>query len=258
MVRAGYSGDTHGLLWDGSSARHQAHAQPAARACRRELQPPGGATSFVMMDGSETTSGGFDAATEMPGRRHTNGLKRVTPFDTANDQPQRRQVAVQHHQPPGGSSSFALTDGSDAAAAAAASRARARAAPPPPQDDALSAFVDSFGKAAAPPRAPFQPIVENAPPPRFQPAAAKDAGSMAGINVLAPPGGFSSFSVGWGDDSAVNHHHHYASRAAAGRQPAGGHLASAMPAVPSHPSPCGSRWQRSAVPPGGASSIQFG
>ena len=33
---------------------------------------------------------------------------------------------------------------------------------------------------------------------------------------MAPPGGRSSFSLGWGDDAGVNHHHHYRRQAASG------------------------------------------
>ena len=36
-----------------------------------------------------------------------------------------------------------------------------------------------------------------------------DAAGISHRNALAPPGGLSSFSLGWGADSGVNHHRHY-------------------------------------------------
>ena len=182
---------------DGSDQRVQ-HSRPLGAAGAGYFdghinrKPPGGASSFVFDD---TISRGVGDEPQ----RHTNGLRRIQRPDV--------NEPTSYRQAPGGRSSFSLTD---------ASYNNARSG----DGDALDDLVRTNAREPAPylpmaaDRAPGpQNDAPRQPPPYSQAAPQFDAGGISGSRRqhLAPPGGQSSFSFGWGQDNA-NHHHAYLAR----------------------------------------------
>jgi len=189
------------------------------RDCIKVHAPPGGVSNFAFNDGS----GQLGDATDGPMRRHTNGLRRVSHSDPATDAPAiAAHAPVKAHQPPGGRGSFVFNDGSDS----------------------LDQHVQNLMQPRAQPRAqgvygmPAQQL-----PPEHVP--------QNSIKVHAPPGGSSSFSIGWGGDNGVNHHRAYH----ANRQPL---RPMAMPPAAYAPAVEANRNGIVNRPPGGASSFVFG
>jgi len=251
-------------------------------------QPPGGRSSFVLDDNSSGQYNGGRAAPE------------------------------DYRQPPGGRSGFDLTDGSQPPPPPHQHQMQPQ---PGPQHDSLSNFVRDHSRQPSaphsqpPPPAPpppppyhhqphqqppyhhqaaYQPQQQQpfAPPAPYQPQLGLNSADPLGGGMrraqMAPPGGHSSFSLGWGGDNSVNHHKSYQAKvhgmgrgghvithdglvprdAGASGYGGGGHDAT-MAAKPSSFTP----WQgaveggglhggrsssRVSAPPGGHSSISFG
>ena len=211
----------------------------------RMAQPPGGRTSFSFNDGSDVRlkhsrplgdpgAGYFGAGVALskpPGggssftfddsisrmndmgeqRRHTNGLRMLPPPRQLDD-----SSPDLVRQPPGGRSSFSLTDASynrnppvrngDAldqmlSNSQSQSSIASQRAPPPYTQQQLS-----YDNAPAPPSQPREP-----PPHVHQPSAYDHGIGGSRRQSLAPPGGRTSFSLGWGGDQG-NHHHAYLGR----------------------------------------------
>ena len=185
-------------------------SMPMSSMPTRAAQPPGGRSSFSFNDGSdarlrlppanyptplrqsEQPPGGRStwsfhdhSGTGSESVRHTNGLLRSTNTNRV---------------PAGGLSSIDLSD--------ASSQSRGRFA-----DDALHDFMHGSKVPAT--------VAPTAPPAPYATALPSDDATITGHrNSLAPPGGRSSFSFGWGEDQGVNHHHAYYQRRDAGvRQP---------------------------------------
>ena len=211
----------------------------------RMAQPPGGRTSFSFNDGSDVRlkhsrplgdpgAGYFGAGVALskpPGggssftfddsisrmndmgeqRRHTNGLRMLPPPRQHDD-----SSPDLIRQPPGGRSSFSLTDASynrnpsvrngDAldqmlSNSQSQSSIASQRAPPPYTQQQLS-----YDNASAPTSQPREP-----PPHVHQPSAYDHGIGGSRRQSLAPPGGRTSFSLGWGGDQG-NHHHAYLGR----------------------------------------------
>jgi len=196
-------------------------------------QPPGGASSFTLNDNSTGAYNGPASYRQPPGGRSsgfslTDGSNERSAYQQAPPQalPQAPPQAS-YRQPPGGrSSGFSLTDGSN-------ERSAYRQAPPQalPQDYSRQpAGGRSSGFSLTDSSNGGQPVVtaprntqqrdaleEFVETQRSQPQSASSQSSAVGSGhraTLAPPGGHSSFSIGWGGDSTGNHHRH------AGRMPA--------------------------------------
>jgi len=204
----------------------------------RSAQPPGGRTSFAFNDGSDNRlarqmpapqappppRGGFAQA---PGgysswdfddrggdgdrdgeRRHTNGVLR-------SKDPNR--------VPAGGRSSIDLSDASSAGGHGYVPPVPARYGQPAGGRSSIDLSQDASGSGRAGGHGgdSLDAFVQRAPPAVAPPpfATAADSGSIEHRRALAPPGGRSSFSLGWGEDSHVNHHMHYHRR-----EPERGHI----------------------------------
>jgi len=156
-------------------------------------QPPGGASSFTLNDNSTGAYNGPASYRQPPGGR-SSGFSLT---DGSNERSAYRQAPPQalpqdySRQPAGGrSSGFSLTDSSNGGQPVVTAPRNTQ------QRDALEEFVETQ---------------------RSQPQSASSQSSAVGSGhraTLAPPGGHSSFSIGWGGDSTGNHHRH------AGRMPA--------------------------------------
>jgi len=224
-------GRTSFTFADGSDQRRmpepRANPMPLSTYC---AQPPGGRGSFVFDD---TISRGVEANS-----RHTNGLRRIDP-------PQAADHSADYRQPPGGRSGFSLTDGSsdpppqqpmagrrgpthfddsltDFVADHSRNSSRQPSAPyqqqpPPPQAPHFN--MNSYQPQAAPYQAPYQPQQPTympapaPPPPTYQAQLGNNNCDPLGSGMrrmsMAPPGGRSSFSFGWNEDSSGNHHSSY-------------------------------------------------
>ena len=113
-------------------------------------------------------------------RRHTNGLLK-----------QQKGAGGPIRMPAGGLTSIDLSD---------VSASGSRSKPFNNAGDSLDAFVQRS----------HLPYATNLPE---QPSGGTiDAFTGGHRNTLAPPGGRSTFSLGWGQDNYVNHHHAYSRR----------------------------------------------
>ena len=224
----------------GFRSRFSNQAQPFSNAptalSRAPMQPPGGRSSLVFDDRNLMV-----AADRAVDRRHTSGLKRVFGLDG----PEANRVAPMasaYNQPPGGRSTFTFSD------------------------------------PALAPESPLKqrPVVEQKRNNREQQNDALDD-FIGDVKIaerrtsLAPPGGHSSFSIGWGGDASVNHHHAYSRGKAGGASlyPSADLFSQARQiARPStfHAAPFAAATAPSSVhtsvqvamPPGGRSQIVFG
>jgi len=229
-------------------------------------QPPGGVSSFAFDDYGGQVDEFVGRAKprnyhrkQLSAAQSDNLRSNVAEFCDASKENHLAGNLREYRQPPGGHPSFTLCD-----ASAPAPLPQHNKQPPSarsslsleqqPDNDSLSEFV-------------AQQTQQHGRP------------SVRGVE---PPGGYSSFSVGWGSDDHCNHHHHYRNRpppqdlrgqlpqsealvppvsysAQGGRAQqqqqqhrAGGWYAD----VGAAPEP--RRSTRVAQPPGGASSISFG
>lgn len=186
----------------------------------RVARPPGGFSTFSFNDGSSSVRSPPKRRIQPAHRdldsliikersgesvhRHTNGLKRVD----SQQAPQYMQ------QPPGGRSTFSFNDGWDNGRNERKAAVWDRGLP---QTDSLSDFVSQHDRGV-PHAAPFQAPSQGSyqlPPASYDPrptAALRLPAVSGGYGVSAPPGGHSSFSLGWGADGSGNHHHDYARR----------------------------------------------
>ena len=209
---------------DGSSGRLQPLQPYRSGVARGEFnQPPGGVSNVIFDDRALM-------AAEHTGRerRHTNGLKKMSMPVGFGDQFSLQKAGANNDtsyaQPPGGRSSFSFSDASTIGSSSPARQPFNRQQQPPGGRSSFSFFSDP---AAAAPRMPA--------PPQQQPSrsashnilqhrqggddaldsflAGNTHNHMNGVaerrTILAPPGGYSSFSLGWGGDNGVNHHHAY-------------------------------------------------
>jgi len=139
----------------------------------KRYHQPPGGSSSITFDDSSSLC--------EPLRRHTNGLVR-------RDMTNVEQASVQRiSQPPGGSSTFALKDASSrpyhSKGTVVHDTTSHGSGAIPRENDSLSKFIDSQHT------------------------------QVTAQRQIAPPGGRSSFSLGWGQDENVNHHTHYSHRA---------------------------------------------
>jgi len=192
----------------------------------RAAQPPGGRSSISFNDGSDFRMPSLPAPPPPPARTHVaqapGGDSSWSFDDRSGNGPQDVRHTngllrkINNGVPSGGYSSIDLSD-------ASANRGRAYpgdaldafVAAPPPRRHAPPPFVHdepapspSYSRRAPP------PFVHDTPAPTYParsapPAAPSDSGGFGHRPTLAPPGGRSSFSLGWGDDGSCNHHHHY-------------------------------------------------
>ena len=188
--------------------RRVSHLAPSAEALpsMHITQPPGGRGSFSFDDGSSMSVGRGGGEQ----RRHTNGLRRIDHLPHAAAHDTHRLI------PPGGHASLVLDDNSTGAYSVPTRELHSRAPcahAPSTQQDALSHFVEQQQER----RQPFQP-----PPAPYAysvgamglapPAESYSLSGAARRTALAPPGGHSSFSLGWGGDGSGNHHAAYHGR----------------------------------------------
>jgi len=171
---------------------------------------PGGQSSIVFDDSiSRINDVGSDEG------RHTNGLRRI-------QQQQQQQRPDYAPQPPGGRSSFSLTDASQFDY-----QPQHRQQHVTRGDDALDALVRTTSSYAPPASHPVVAPSHPAPTAMSGGRGQDDVTGGSHRAQLAPPGGRSSFSVGWGQDQG-NHHHAYLARkmpmAASGHGQGLGHL----------------------------------
>ena len=216
----------------------------------RASQPPGGRTSFSFNDGSDnrvtarepmqiaqppmrapfgqnpggdsswsfdTLSGGGEQS-----HRHTNGLRKIS--GGASDQ---------YRQAPGGRSSVNLSDASSSPPGYNSyARDNYRQAPGGRSNIDLSDGTTPrahYNKSGGDALDNFVQHASSSSGRALAQLPSGDGGGFGHRNAIAPPGGLSSFSLGWGEDNHVNHHHHYArSRGQpgldSGPPPAMGHL----------------------------------
>ena len=198
---------------DGSDARLRLPPANYPTPLRQSEQPPGGRSTWSFHDHSGTGSESV---------RHTNGLLRSTNTNRV---------------PAGGLSSIDLSD--------ASSQSRGRFA-----DDALHDFMHGSKVPAT--------VAPTAPPAPYATALPSDDATITGHrNSLAPPGGRSSFSFGWGEDQGVNHGR---KMSAAVSSAAVAPIAPPAPYAPALPSDDATitGHRSSLAPPGGRSSFSFG
>jgi len=210
--RANFEFDDSISRGDGADRRHTnglrrldrqptpwAPSEPAASSPPRSYhqQPPGGRSNFVLND------------------NFTGAYDRVAPHQAVNS----------YRQPPGGASNFVLNDNS------AGAHDYMRGAPPPPPpvpsyeargsyrqppggSSGFSLTDGSLGDnrpiVAARSSQQQDALEEFVEAQRSQPQSAHSQSSGVGHHrsTLAPPGGHSSFSLGWGGDDSGNHHRH--------------------------------------------------
>lgn len=150
---------------------------------------PGGQSSIVFDDSiSRVHDVGSDEG------RHTNGLRRI----------QQQQQPDNASQPPGGRSSFSLTDASQFDYQPQHRQQQVTCS------DALDTLVRTTSNYAPP---ASHPVTLGHPAPTAMGGGGGHDDVTGGSHraQLAPPGGRSSFSIGWGQDQG-NHHHAYLAR----------------------------------------------
>mmetsp|Transcript_13447 Transcript_13447/g.28526 ORF Transcript_13447/g.28526 Transcript_13447/m.28526 type:complete len:322 (+) Transcript_13447:260-1225(+) len=264
---------TNGLRKVGPNFEAGNNAMPA-----HAHQPPGGRNNFTLSDGSQ------NQPMERPAMQ------------------QSQHTSVQMHYPPGGRSNFQFNDGSDSLDALVQNKPAGApmyggqgGGPPrgyqpnvPPQGGQPSGYQQSgyqqngYQQPSQQNGYQQQPMQQNSyqqPPQQqqagyqggFQQQGSSQPGYDGGpappqrdsIKVHAPPGGRSTFSMGWGgDDGSVNHHHAYHAHRQngyAGGGPMNSGRAAAPDAMPDRHTPPGSfTAQYTRKPPGGGSSFAFG
>ena len=166
-------------------------------------KPPGGASSIVFDDHISRVK---DISEQT---RHTNGLRMIL-------RPEHQDSADPVRQPPGGRSSFAFADNMSSRAPSSHDCLDAFMHAPAPYAHQPSDSVRSHGPGTVAPSPPF-----------VHPNSLGNGGSGTALGhlergisgsrrqQLAPPGGASSFSIGWGQE-AGNHHMAYLGRKTAG------------------------------------------
>jgi hypothetical protein len=179
---------------DGSDARMRRPVGEAGQgyfAGHINRAAPGGQSSIVFDDSiSRINNVGSDES------RHTNGLRRI--------QQQQQQRPEYAPQPPGGRSSFSLTDASQFDYQPQHRQQQVA------RGDALDALVRTTSSYAPPASHPVSPG-HPAPMVMGGGGGQNDVTDGSHRAQLAPPGGRSTFSVGWGQDQG-NHHHAYLAR----------------------------------------------
>ena len=229
-------------------------------------QPPGGRGSFIFDDSISRGAGG-----DVP-HRHTNGLRRLENPSMGTEPTGLRQppggrsgfrlddnstgsydrapsaAAQAPRQPPGGRSGFTLTDGSnDALSELVESQSRPQSHMRSSHPGGHGPMVHDYAQppSAAPPMQAFAPSAmpplpchRHNPPDAHPPAGRRDdAHFLFGTrrSQMAPPGGHTSFSLGWGGDNSGNHHGH-AGRYVTRPMMTGNRAEPTQPFMPSQPS----------------------